>query len=362
MKSEYIAKECAKCSAPLTRKGDELVCEYCGARYELPPYYSRSVPKKEPPFTSDSVVKETVDTNPTTFQPQIKPASKKKHNLTRFLVFVIFVIAAVLAIKTLWPSEEQSFLNQSAIESDDMYDVIYESAYFTAAKIYSDQTDLFKINVYYKNRTNTTLIGDSKENSPSVSSVKVWDNTGGVYPCEFSNYYSNPDYDIKPGELVTLTQVKCWHGIVPDTKLLNLTVTTENWGQYNFQIPVLADLDNLTINYSLKRYDNSFSISLDFDSRTTQILTFYYSDFSVVDSFGTVYRPELPDSNEPLFYSYLLQKGHYSSGVTYKFNQPFNSNSNTITVSLKINGQTFTITAPVDTWEGDIDFSMETKN
>lgn len=362
MKSEYVAKECAKCSAPLTRKGDELVCEYCGARYELPPYYSRSAPQKETHYSPDKDVKETIGPTQTTAQPQTKAATKKKHGLTRFLVFVILLIVAALAIKTSWPSEEQRFLHQSAIDSGDMYDVIYENAYYAAATIYSNQIDLYKINVYFKNRTDTTLIGDSKENSPSVASVKVWDNTGGVYPCEFSNYYSNPGYDIEPGEQVMLTQVKCWHGIEPKAKLLNLTVTTENWGQYDFQIPVLADLDNLVINYSLKRYDNSFRLSLDFDSKTTQILTFYYSDLTVVDSFGTVYQPDLPDSNGPLFYSYMLEKGRYSSDVTYKFDQPFNNNSNTITVSLKINGQTFTVTAPVDTWEGDIDFSMETKN
>ncbi len=42
MTSKYTLKECVKCTGPLTQKDDELVCEYCGARYELPENYQRN--------------------------------------------------------------------------------------------------------------------------------------------------------------------------------------------------------------------------------------------------------------------------------------------------------------------------------
>jgi uncharacterized Zn finger protein (UPF0148 family) len=70
MTSKYTLKECIKCTGPLTQKDDELVCEYCGARYELPEGYQR---RKQEPAPS----------RPESRVPQSAPVTNKDGNNSR---------------------------------------------------------------------------------------------------------------------------------------------------------------------------------------------------------------------------------------------------------------------------------------
>lgn len=372
MGSSYTIKECIKCSAPLNQIGDELVCEYCGTRYDLPENYRQrekqpDLPKPEPVITPQQ---------PSTSVKRGKAGKSSACGVVLIVLFALGVGGAILIwiLSSLFSasqpetvSEERQFQaevfgrDSSALPDKNPSDFIFRSNFYLGAVLNRSDNEDFHFSVYFKNRTDTVIDGNSKTNNLLVDSVSVSDNNGKRYTCEFSSDVRTTE-TVEPGEVTYLSSISCEDGLTPEVKYMNLDLQTAHWGAFDFQISVLPAQDRLQIRYNLWRYTDKFGLDITFYSKPPQHISVYFDDITVVDSMGNVYVPNYTGDfwdGDMVFFTGLIQNYSHGKDMMLQFDQPFPDEANSVTVNITINGQTISTTAPVDTMEGDLFFTRE---
>lgn len=371
MSQNFILKECVKCSAPLKRIGDELVCEYCGSRYDLPEDYRKRKLESEKPELKPDLIK-------TSNELPVKSGQKQnKQSCGVILLRLILVVIAGAIVFWIFRNlggvinkepitEESQFKSAVRVDpygkpDENPADFIFETNFYLGAVLNQSDNDYFRLDVYFKNRTDATIDGNSKSNHLQMKSVNISDNLGKVYACKFSSEVSTLE-SIDPGEITRLSSISCEDGLTPEVKYLDVNIETVHWGSFDFQVSVLPSLERLRIKYDLERYEEDFLLEISFYSEPPQHISLYFDDISVIDSKGNVYLPNYTGdfwNDDMKFFTSLVHGFSGDNKILLKFGRPFPDDANSVTVAITINGQTITTTAPVDTIEGNINFSHE---
>jgi len=372
MPQNYIIKECIKCSAPLIQKDDELVCEYCGARYDLPESYRRQRNRPDAPKPAPLITPEP---------PKIEEETGNKRKKSTCGVIVVISIFLLLGgvvlfwlFNSLWSvttvepiTDENQFItdifrrDSSALPDENPSDFIFKPKFYLGAILNRSDNEDFHLAVYFKNRTESIIDGNSKTNHLMVESVTVIDNTSKTYTCEFSSEVSTTE-TVSPGDTAYLSSIYCEDGLDPEVKYINVNLKTVHWGAFDFQISVLPVPERLQIRYNLWRQDDEFGLDITFYSKPPQHISVYYDDISVVDSMGNVYVPVYTGDfwdGDLRFFTDLVQNYSHGKDMMLIFDQPFPDEANSVTVNITINGNTISTTTPVDTMEGSILFNRE---
>lgn len=373
MKTPYVLKECVKCSAPLVQKDEELVCEYCGAKYELPESYKKrnkdfrqgtgQANGNNPPQIPD----QTNTTNVVSTDSS-KINKGKTGCIVLLVVIVLAAIAGLIINNNSKPApkvltEEEAFIKRINDESTPA-DYIFSTSYNLGMVLDNVDSRNFALDYFFQNKTPDAINLDSKTNNLNVNNLIVRDNTGRDYPCEIS-----PDFSSSPVEPGGTKQfnISCQEGIQPEVKYLDVTVSMLHWGEHAFQIPIVSNPDPLKIKYLLNRYGNDasrkFTVEVIFSSNVAQVISIDFNDINVIDSLGNHYTPD--DISDGAFsirgnqyYSEMVDNNS-RAGFHLRFDQPFPDEANAITVIMTINGKTITSTGSVDTVEGTIEFTRE---
>lgn len=368
MNEDMLIKECEKCGAPLIIRSGELVCDYCGTRYELPEKFR----KEKLQTTPKPQLQQLESQHPKTLSTSLETVNEKRSGYGRFFV-AILIFGVFVAMFLWWKSDSNKPSTQLDPESQTelkMYDsgeqgnpadFIHESPLSLGIVYSSSVFDGFDVELSVQNNTDIDIEGSSKMNHLMIDSLSVSDNTGRAYTCDYT--YEVKSKTVEPGEVTTISYIHCKPDIKPEVKFLTVDVSLANWGSYNFQIPFSLNLDDLEIVYTIDRFDDSCHLLIHFHSEKPAPVQAYFRDITLVDSIGKTYQCDPSESNhvkEQGYKSFIVAPG-FNTYIDCNINEPIASNVNAITLVMTIRGQTVTLTTPIDTIEGQIIYDQREK-
>lgn len=287
------------------------------------------------------------------------------------LMFLGIAVAAVLLVPSLnegftgkmdQNSETEKWMyraNSSALPDENPADFIHAKM-LSLGVIYNGRSSLdeFNMDVYVRNHTNSPLRRQSKSENLGIESLRVTDNNDLVYECSMLPYEHS---DAKPGAVIRVAVVRCKPLLSPLVKFLNVHTQFTNWGDYDFQIPILLNTEKLNIEYVIQRHADGFNLQIWFFANPPQPVAIFYDDITVLDNTGKIYPLEYCqhnfrdlDSRWTSFYSTLAQSYQHGADISCVFRTTIPQEVNAVTVVITIQGKTFTMTSAVDTFSEDI--------
>ncbi len=362
MPEELIIKECKRCGAPLTHVENEMVCEYCGARYELPKNFRQNVPTPNP-------ITPVHEQSNFAYEPARKPRKSKAIGYIVFLLFVV-VLGSVLLVgkSSIFTSQagdtngknnpnalaELSMYrrNSSALPDQNPADFIHEKT-FSYGVIYNGGDDkAFNLHILVENHQDFVIDQNIKADNMQLESEAVSDNTSLIYSCEVTDTSSQ---DLEPNQAVSLAYLRCQPILSPEVKFITVNIAFTNWGQREFQIPINIDMEKLNVRYKIERWSDLASLEISFYADEPQPVGLYFKDISLLDGKGTPIQIEACKAGSTLFgpagdyFSTLAQSYNHAADINCTIPQSIDGDINAITLVMTIRGKTVSLTTPVDT-------------
>lgn len=369
-KEKLITNQCSRCGAPLVQRKNELFCEYCQTRYVLPQEYvdlsrSNNQEEKYSRFSDDYA---TDSPQPTITLTQSQQRERKSP--LGGILLVIFGIVAILMVlfnnsdrkvESSIISESQKTeldmfsMNSSAMPDEYPSDFIHNQPLSIGVLLDKISHSEFVIKVYAKNELDRTIFANSKTDQVIISSVGVEDSLGNQYSCDINNKFNGID-KVEPEDIARVGELDCAPGYIPpEVKSINLNVVLTNWGDYDFQIPLDLNFNELEIEHFLDRYDDKFEINTKINATIPQYIVINYDDISVIDDNGNYYQYDNCGSSfftgfdkYPNFID-LAERYSPGSQFTCEFISPIPYEVNAITFIMNIRGNTVTHTFTTDT-------------
>jgi hypothetical protein len=372
---EKIIKECSRCSAPLIEIDGQLHCQYCGASYYLPDdvkkYHEQEKSKnnKNDPLFQKNIENVEIDIN-----------THKKSIGTRIFIFLaifIAILAIFLVFKTK-PREEISVSPEQKFEQNWKNESSYSLVGFHHGAILSSAVSFVRVaeadwthehlmifDLVIINNSDEVIQTNLKDFHLQISEVVFVDNFGNTYAC---NYYPK-NYDaLKPGIIYDLGWMECPKHLPPEVKFLDFSIDFINWGSFDYVIPIVTNTDLLKIDYGLnapkRSQNNEFTLHVSFNTVESQNISLYFDSISVIDDYGTIYKPYFCHSGsqewgeglmigEPHTYmAFNVSNSSLEDNFTCSFEGPFPYDSDFINVAMTIRGKSIVVTVPIDNIDG----------
>lgn len=370
---KILANQCSKCGAPLVQRKNELFCEYCKTSFKLPQEYI-DYSKGDEQEEKNSLVSENpviVSQQPTIIPPQFQPRVRKTPVGLLLLVIVgLFIFLwfsfkgfgkkDISGTKDLNEQTELQMYRMNSLAMPDEYpaDFIHNQPLSIGVMLDRISYSGFSVSIFAKNELDRTIYANLKTDQMIISSIGITDSTGNQYSCEINNEFTGVYDEMEPEDIAKIGQLYCTPGLIPpEVKFINLKVAFTNWGNYDFQIPLDLDFQELRIKYYLTRQDDSFNIEPVFYATIPQYIVINYDDISVIDDNGIYYPLEYCDdhatigrlSDEYTFFIDLAEQYDHGFDFFCHFNAPIPYEVNAITFVMNIRGNTVTHTFTTDT-------------
>jgi len=370
---KMFANQCGKCGAPLIQRENELFCDYCKTSFKLPlgfvDYFKSNEQKEENNNLSNNPV--TVSQQPTIISSQLQTQVRKTP-----VGLILLAIAGIFIF--LWFSiigsgkkdisskkdpnqqtEMQMFrMNSSAMPDEYPADFIHSEPLSIGVMLDNISYSEFSISIYAKNELDRTNYANLKTDQMIISTVDIEDSLGNQYSCEVNNEFTGSYDEMDPEGIAKIGELNCIPGLIPpDVKYIGLKVAFTNWGNYDFQIPIDLNIQEIRIEYNLNRHDDSFDIEPVFYATIPQYIVINYKDISVIDDNGNYYPLEYCDdystigreSDKYIFFIDLAERYDPGSFFYCHFNSPIPYEVNAITFVMNIRGNTITHVFTTDT-------------
>jgi hypothetical protein len=368
-----IAKQCSRCGAPLVQHRNELICEYCKTSYSLPQeYFDHSTDvEKEDNFSKPPTDPINTSQQSTINSPQFQQKTRKTPVVFILVVIIGITIFLCLTLMGFWkkdkvstsdPNQETELqmyrMNSSAMPDEYPADFVHNQQLSIGVILKTISYTDFSINIFAENELDRTISANLKSDQMIISTVNMKDSLGNQYSCEINNEFTESYQEMEPNDIARIGLLYCTPGFIPpEVKYIDMEVTFTNWGNYNFQIPLDLNFQELKIEYNLTRNDDSFEIEPEIYAAIPQYIAIKYDDISVIDDNGNYYPLEYCDDyatmgRESENYEYFIDMAnHYSSGSFFHchFSKPIPYEVNAITLVMNVRGNTVTNTFKMDT-------------
>ena len=375
-----LTRQCSKCGAPLVKKEGYLFCEYCHTSYDIPGSVNHHDDEKyQPPIVPDL----PAQSKSFSYEKPIT-SNQKKSKAVLPVVLVSLMMAFMIwgAYKFLSASSrEPAQINPEVEIQEQMYRVLagstsspeafpgdfhYEKPIAIGAILSfvkgNDIEGYFNIDVIVKNLTEDSIVSNKKTDIMLITSTTVVDNLGNHYSCQIYNDFSNNDVitygqEMGVNQLAKVGRITCNATIPPEVKYIQTSIELTNWGTYDFQIPLVFDIEKLEVDYSLYQDDEEFSVNMDFAATPPQYLAIYYNDISVIDDKGNTYPliycgdflQSFVGADMGSYYASFAQSSAVWAELDCSFSGPIPYEVNAITLIMNIRGNTLTHTFTTDT-------------
>ena len=380
VEQKFLTRQCIKCGAPLVKKEDSLFCEYCHTSYEIP----GSANHRDNEENFKTIVPDLPAQAKSTSYERLIPTNQKKSKAVLPVVLVSLMMIFVIwgAFRFLSASSHDSVqISPEAEIQEQMYDFLagttsspeafpgdfhYEKPIALGAILSfvkgNDVEGYFNIDVIVKNLTEDSIVSNKKTDVMLITSITVADNLGNQYPCQIDNDFSNSDVitygqEMGVNQLAKVGRITCNTTIPPEVKYIQTSIELTNWGTYDFQIPLVFDIEKLEVDYSLYQDDEEFSVNMDFAATPPQYLAIYYNDISVIDDKGNTYPliycgdflQSFVGADMGSYYASFAQSSAVWAELDCSFSGPIPYEVNAITLIMNIRGNTLTHTFTTDT-------------
>jgi len=369
-KEKLISNQCSRCGAPLVKRKNELFCEYCRTSYVLPQeYVDLSGGENEEENNNRFSESLATDNFRSTIPSSLSQQRERKSPLGGILLVIVGIVAIFMVffnnsdrkgdsnlISESQKTELDMFrMNSSAMPDEYPSDFIHNQPLSIGVMIDKITHSEFVIKVYAKNELDRTIFANSKTDQVIISSVGIEDSVGNQYSCEISNEFTGID-KVEPGDIARVGVLDCTPGYIPSqVKYIELNLVLSNWGDYDFQIPLDLNFNELEIKHFLDRYDDKFEINTKIYANIPQYIVIDYGDISVIDDIGNYYQYDNCGSSfftgfdeYPNFID-LAERYSPGSQFTCDFKSPIPYEVNAITFIMNIRGNTVTHTFTTDT-------------